>query len=449
MKQIKILLVIIIILTAYVRQIFAFTIEDEIAVGKEASAKLEKEYSVLTDDKYQGRINYIGGQLYKVCPKPELPYAFKVIDTDVFNAMAFPGGFIYATRELMNKCNDGEIAFILGHEMAHCAHSHQFKQAEKDAGSSLGLLALALILTQGNLSSGAMNTVSLAHAVMNSSYSRADEQQADIDSLSYMAGAGYDPGYAISAFEKMKSYGGAMPDFLNTIVGSHPLPDERIKYAKNRISEMNFQPKPSNPFPAYGKDITGYGYNDRAENKKTDTEQKNIPKDEKDAPKPQSSSQQALSKMDEVLKQEADAKKKGEKPFDADNFYKTYRAIPFGALTKEELAKAPSVPEVENIFYQYLKKECYLHGELARDRKLDNKARFLALRKTQRNITPKYIIYADIIPADLGYYDYEESFYKYDLGKIQLLNKTFNKIGLTFKLLPDNRKYVIIVFEYK
>lgn len=442
MKRYFYVLIIILLLIKTILPVCAFTIEDEINVGREAAAKVEKQYKVLTDDKYQGRINYIGKFLYNVCPKKELPYTFKVIESEVFNAMCLPGGFIYVTSALMDKCNDGEVAFVMGHEMAHAAHSHQLKQAEKDMGTSLGILAIALILTKGNLNAGTMNTVALANSVMTSSYSRADEQQADMDSLSYMSGAGYDPNYAVSAFEKMKASGQEMPGFLNTIVGSHPLTDDRISYVKNKIPEFNFKPKSTNPFPPFGADITGKGYNDRTDKEKS--------KEENTGEKVKPSSQnepykEIFSKLDEINKKTP----KEKKDIGSENLYKNYKEIPYGALTKYDFINSVVLTSWESNFYNFLKTGTHMTGKLTRDRKLDNKARNLSLKKTSRGILPKYIIYADIIPEYMGYYDYEESFYSYDLNKILALNKNFDSIGLSIKLLPDRSKYIVIVFEYK
>ncbi|MFH1452622.1 MAG: M48 family metalloprotease [Armatimonadota bacterium] len=422
-------------------QAFAFTLQDEVNVGREAAQKIEKQYKVLTDDQYQGRLIYVAKQLYRVCPRKEIPYTFKVIDTNVFNAFALPGGFIYVTRELMDKSNDGELAFVLGHEMAHCAHSHQFKQAEKQMGTSLGLLALAIILSKGSLTQGAMNTVAFADAVMNSSYSRADERQADVDSLSYMYGAGYDPMYAISSFEKMKKYGGSMPNLLNGLIGSHPLPDERIQYARERAAELGFRANPNNPYPQYGASIKGYGYKPSA------TVQDEVPVEQ-----PQEEPGLRDQLIDQIGKARKSTTKKEpqpEKKISAEQAFENYRSIPFGNITRDELISAPNIANAEDNFYIFLKTQCGLTGAMERSRKLDNRARYYSTKLTPRSIGFNYVIFSDILPANLGYFDFEDRFYKYDLPYLQLLNKDFDKVGVSIKYLPDGRKYIVVLFEYK
>jgi predicted Zn-dependent protease len=234
--------------------VFAFTVEDEIDVGQEVSRQVEKKYKVLNDPGYRYRVNWVASLLCKVCPRKDLPYTFKIIDVDIFNAFSLPGGFIYICRGLMDRCNDGELAFILGHEMAHCAHSHQFHQAEKQNNTQLGLLIIGLLIPGGNLGNIAMNALGLAGMILNNSYSRDDERQADLDSISYMAAAGIDPRYAISAFEKMKDEGGELPGILNGIIGTHPLTDDRFAYIMKAINEINFIPPQDSSFPPYIND---------------------------------------------------------------------------------------------------------------------------------------------------------------------------------------------------
>ncbi|MEJ2258102.1 MAG: M48 family metallopeptidase [Woeseiaceae bacterium] len=53
---------------------------------------------------------------------PESPYEFRVeIDnSDVANALAFPGGLIVVTRGLLDDAEtENELAFVLGHELGH------------------------------------------------------------------------------------------------------------------------------------------------------------------------------------------------------------------------------------------------------------------------------------------------------------------------------------------
>src|SRR3546814_10783997 len=50
----------------------------------------------------------------------EIPFTFTVLDSDVVNAFALPGGYIYVTRGLLALANsEAEMAGVLAHEISH------------------------------------------------------------------------------------------------------------------------------------------------------------------------------------------------------------------------------------------------------------------------------------------------------------------------------------------
>ena len=63
-----------------------------------------------------------------------------------------------------------------------------------------------------------------------------------------MALAGYDPAFALSGLQKLAAQsGGGTPDFLNTLLGSHPLPKERINQGVDLITRIPFRPQVAAP----------------------------------------------------------------------------------------------------------------------------------------------------------------------------------------------------------
>lgn len=212
----------------------AFTLEDEINLGREVAREVEKEVGVTYKREYVARLQKIVSHLYRVAPRKEIPYEFKVLDTDVFNACACPGGFIFINRGVMESCTDGELAYIVSHEMAHCAHSHSFNQMKKTKLLDFGAKFATIFLSKDKKTDIAIN---LTHKVLTTKFSRSDEKQSDMDAISYMHGAGYNPAGAVSALEKMKKMGEPMPRFLNTMMGSHPPTVDRIDYVKDLIGK--------------------------------------------------------------------------------------------------------------------------------------------------------------------------------------------------------------------
>ena len=79
------------------------------------------------DPAFQGRLNRIAQRLLVKAKRKDLPWRFRVINLDAYNAAAFPGGFIYATKGLMQGMNDEELAFVIGHEIGHVDYRHSIQ----------------------------------------------------------------------------------------------------------------------------------------------------------------------------------------------------------------------------------------------------------------------------------------------------------------------------------
>ena len=73
-------------------------------------------------------INDLGQQLASVAPGYKFPYAFKIVREKSVSALALPGGPIYVHTGLIEKANEGELAGVMGHEIAHLVMRHSARQ---------------------------------------------------------------------------------------------------------------------------------------------------------------------------------------------------------------------------------------------------------------------------------------------------------------------------------
>lgn len=115
---------------------------------------------------------------------------FTLLNSAVENAFSVPGGYVYATRQLMGLMDDeSELAFALGHEVGHIAanHAHIREQyAQRNSGGILGQIFGSIFGDQYN--------IFRARAVLDTlSFSREQEYEADALSIRYLVAAGYDP----------------------------------------------------------------------------------------------------------------------------------------------------------------------------------------------------------------------------------------------------------------
>lgn len=221
-------------------QIILIGRNQEIEIGKEVAAQLEKKYGVWDNPEQTRRLERIGKSLVAVCERKDMPYTFKILDErKELNAMTAPGGFIYITRALLEALdNDDEVAFVLGHEIGHVTGDHIRKQLSQAIVGSI----LLDILTAG---SGQLVRIGsdVMFSLYQSGYSRQHERDADMRGVRYMKAAGYNPVAAITALKKLgtERYKGFIRWF-----GTHPDIPSRIK----RIAEvLRVDPETLQPLP--------------------------------------------------------------------------------------------------------------------------------------------------------------------------------------------------------
>lgn len=160
---------------------------------------------------------------------------FTLVNSDVVNAFAVPGCYIYVTRGLMAVVtSEAELASVLGHEVGHIVARHSARQQERSLWSMLGVLAVSLAGSE-RLTRIAGQAVSL----FGLRYSREEEYEADDLGIQYLKTAGYDPFAAADMLDALgrqerfvaESGGRDAARSLPEWASSHPLPANRVDRA--------------------------------------------------------------------------------------------------------------------------------------------------------------------------------------------------------------------------
>ncbi|MBX3169751.1 MAG: M48 family metalloprotease [Candidatus Eremiobacteraeota bacterium] len=216
--------------------------EQEVALGRSAAQKIEARSGIDNSPDLNRRLQTIGQALARVCGRNDIQFQFKVLATDEFNAMALPGGFVYATRSLLRGMSDGEIAFVLGHEISHVVQRHSINQMENEQKRKVGWLAVLVSLSGGRIDQQSVQAAAVLDQMLGSRFSQADESEADRLGTAMMARAGYDPAYALVALRTLAGkHTSQTPDFINAMVGSHPMPQDRITDSYKYIPPLAFR----------------------------------------------------------------------------------------------------------------------------------------------------------------------------------------------------------------
>jgi len=203
---------------------------DEIKLGKEAAAGIEKEEN-LKFVEHGGVRDYVQGMFHKIVKesrRPNLPYSIKIVDTKEINAFALPGGFVYLNRGLLEWAHsEGELAATLSHEVGHVVGHHGANNISRESTSDSLLSEASQVLFGDDLPARLLKQAGGPVIFLtNMKFSREEESQADLLGYYNMQRAGWDPKGMVNLFQHFMEQESAF-DPLFTITASHPPSSER------------------------------------------------------------------------------------------------------------------------------------------------------------------------------------------------------------------------------
>ena len=227
-----------------------YSIEKEIALGKQMAQEVERESKVMDDPVVSEYVNRLVQNLARNSDA-KVPFTIKVMDSDEVNAFALPGGFMFVNSGLILRADsEAELAGVLAHEIAHVAARHGTKQATR--GQIVNLASIPLIFMGGWAGYAVRQAAGLAVPMGFLKFSRGMEEQADHLGMEYMYKAGYDPRAFVDFFERIQTLEKKKPGTISKIFSSHPPTDKRIASAQKEIQQE------LKPLPQYVVDTSEF-----------------------------------------------------------------------------------------------------------------------------------------------------------------------------------------------
>lgn len=200
------------------------TPEEEQTIGLDVSQKVRTKFGVVQDPAVHKYVSMVGLTLAKLTERPDLPWTFIVLDTDGVNAFASPGGYVHITRGALGLIqNEAELAGVLGHEIGHVVRKHTINairknNAVKDAAGAAASRS-ELLASVGT---------AVYDNVLENSYDRGDENDADHVGVELAAKAGYQSGGLSAFLERLDDRNKDQVE-RNGLFASHPATKERIE----------------------------------------------------------------------------------------------------------------------------------------------------------------------------------------------------------------------------
>ncbi|MGL4808644.1 MAG: M48 family metalloprotease, partial [Giesbergeria sp.] len=198
------------------QSIESMTDAQEADIGRQMAALLLQGKPLDPTAELQRYINLLGRWISLQSSRPDLPWIFVVVDESDFNAYSAPGGHVFVTRGLVDRCTDeAELAGILAHEIAHVTqrhHLHAMRTALR-LGAPAGLPALVRqVHTQG--------------------VGAEAEHAADREAVTLAARAGLDPYGLVSALVQVNALGDSDLQFAD----AHPQSRLRLDHLEQAMA---------------------------------------------------------------------------------------------------------------------------------------------------------------------------------------------------------------------
>ena len=209
------------------------SLEKEIAMGRQLAAEIERQVKLIDDPVINEYVNRVGQNLVRNSDA-KVPFTIKVVESDEINAFALPGGFFYVNSGLILAADDeSELAAVMAHEIAHVAARHGTEQASK--AELVNFASIPLIFMGGVGGFALRQAAGFLIPMQFLQFSRKDEAEADYLGLQYLYKTGYDPGAAVSFFEKLQAKESARPGSVSKMFSTHPPTGDRIEMTKKNI----------------------------------------------------------------------------------------------------------------------------------------------------------------------------------------------------------------------
>ena len=229
-----------------------FSPEQDIEMGRQSAEQILRETPMLDDPQISNYVSQLGAKLAAKAAGEKFPYQFRTVATKEINAFALPGGYLFVNAGAIAAArNEGELAGVMAHEIAHAALRHGTSQASKQRIAQMGLGILGTIASGGERGDlgGAVSAIGgLGANLMFLKNGRTAEKQADLEGARILVEAGYDPRDMANFFKTLQAEGGQRtPEMLS----DHPDPGNRIDYILKEISQLPVAANPVHTSPEF------------------------------------------------------------------------------------------------------------------------------------------------------------------------------------------------------
>lgn len=207
----------------------AMPVETERQLGGALAEAFLADKTTVADGPAVAAVQHIVDRLAAVADAKGTTFTVHVVESPQVNALALPGGQIVVFTGLLREAGGpDEVAGVLAHEIQHVLCRHAVKRLVQQFGTAA---VIGLATGGGNIG----RLAGRAGELVQLSYGRDQEAEADREGLALLHRAGLPPGAIMAFFERLRRADpAAMPEFLST----HPDTGRRIEELRRLAAEL-------------------------------------------------------------------------------------------------------------------------------------------------------------------------------------------------------------------
>jgi putative metalloprotease len=208
---------------AGVEAVTALTLSDEAVqeLAGDSAAYIDSEHTIAqTGNPYAKRLQQLVGD-HQV--EDGIPFNYRVYLDETVNAFAMADGTIRVYSGLMDILDDGELRFVIGHEMGHVVKDHVRRKMQLAyAASAIRKGIASQNNTVGDLARSQLG--GFAELIVGAQFSQLEEKIADDYGLNFLRNKDYDPEDGVTALRELATLGKD-----HSFLSSHPDPAKRAE----------------------------------------------------------------------------------------------------------------------------------------------------------------------------------------------------------------------------
>jgi beta-barrel assembly-enhancing protease len=219
-----------------------YSLEEELAIGKSLSAHLLGASKYYDNEQVQRYVSNVGHWLVQHLPDNPYQWQFVVLEDEVFNAYAAPGGFVFINTGLLEMLHsEAQLAAVLAHEIIHTYRRHHIRAIQSSLRTKIGADTFAFFASlsrhrNADQLAEVFNSINnqVAEIYFLKGFERDYEDESDLLGLKLMAKAGYDPYAMIEMLQVIESYE-ADNTWMQQFFDTHRRPRDRIVEVMNLL----------------------------------------------------------------------------------------------------------------------------------------------------------------------------------------------------------------------